>query len=96
MMKILTVPVSGDFIVAMGGGHGSLEFVEVAFGNLCLDWNAYVEEDAAVHLRKPGRLIGSASKLRATTGWKAFMTFSEMVEGLLSGDAAMILPGIRC
>jgi len=83
MVRILSLPEPDDFIVATGQAHTVLEFVEIAFGRLGLDWKAHVVEDRSLLQRKRSVLIGDASKLRAATGWKPSVTFEGIVERLL-------------
>jgi GDPmannose 4,6-dehydratase len=86
MVKILALPEPGDFIVATGEAHTVREFVEIAFGRLGLDWKHYVQEDASVLHRARGTRIGDASRLRAATGWRPSVTFSQMVESLVMSN----------
>lgn len=88
MVKILGLPEADDFIVATGKAHTVLEFVELVFGRLGLDWRAHVEEQPSVLQRRRPAMIGDASKLRAATDWQPSVTFAEMVARLVDDGRA--------
>ena len=73
----------GDYVVATGVPHTVGDFAREAFAAVGLDFAAHVEEDPALLHKRPGRLVGDASKLRADTGWAPTMSFAEMVKTLV-------------
>jgi GDPmannose 4,6-dehydratase len=81
MWRILQLNDPHDFVVASGELHSVRELVEIAFGAVGLDWQAYVEVDPAIaRKRRSGVLRGDSSKLRRYTGWSAKKSFREMIE----------------
>jgi GDPmannose 4,6-dehydratase len=87
MQRILALPAADDFIVATGELHSVREFVELAFGQLGLDWRAHVEENPSVITRPPLARVGDASKLTRMTGWRPSKGFAEMVRALMDAEA---------
>lgn len=83
MRRILALDTPDDFIIATGESHSVREFVELAFGQLGLDWQRHVEENRGVITRAPVRRIGNPAKLAAATGWRPTTSFKEMVRTLV-------------
>ena len=83
MIRTLALPQAEDFVIATGETHSVLEFVQIVFGSLGIDWKAHVVEDAAILKRRNAPLIGEASKLRRLTGWQPTVTFAQMIEILV-------------
>jgi GDPmannose 4,6-dehydratase len=80
MIRIISQPKSGDYIVATGVSHSVREFVAEAFRAVGMsDWERRVIIDP--HLFRPAdplQLVGDPSKLRLT-GWAPSVTFLELV-----------------
>ena len=83
MLRILQLDKPDDFVVATGEVHSVREFVELAFDELGLKWEMYVEEDSEMTLKTNRVLVGNATKLRSLTGWKPSKTFEQMVRYLV-------------
>ena len=88
MIRILSLPQAEDFIIATGETHSVLEFVQIAFGLLGLDWQAHVAEDASILKRRRAPLVGDASKLHNLTGWKPSVTFEGMIWALVAAASS--------
>ena len=76
-----------DFVIATGETHSVQEFLEIAFGNLGLDWQEFVRHDPK-YLR-PAEveiLCGDASKAREKLNWKPRTSFKELVEMMVNYD----------
>jgi GDPmannose 4,6-dehydratase len=84
MFRILQLPAASDFVVASGELHTVREFVELAFGELGLDWREHVESDTNVLKRHSYPLRGDPQRLRAATGWSPTVTFPELVTKLVN------------
>jgi GDPmannose 4,6-dehydratase len=79
MIRIARHEPSDIFVVATGKPHTVREFARIAFATVDLDADDFLVENAAL-IQKPRRiLIGDASKLRNSTGWKPSLEFDEMV-----------------
>ena len=84
MFRILQLPAASDFVVASGELHTVREFVDLAFGELGLDWREHVESDTNVLKRHSYPLRGDPQRLRAATGWSPTVTFPELVTKLVN------------
>ncbi|MFA4858336.1 MAG: GDP-mannose 4,6-dehydratase [Candidatus Margulisiibacteriota bacterium] len=76
---LLQQAVSDEFIIASGQKHKVLDFVEIVFNALGLDWKKYVVQDASLVQKPATVLIGNLSKIKKITGWQATVDFREMV-----------------
>lgn len=85
MARIVRQDEPRDFVVATGTRHTVRDFVASAFGQVGLDWSAYVEERPGLVRKAERTLIGDASALHAATGWQPSVDFDEMVKRLLDG-----------
>jgi len=76
-----------DYVIATGESHTVREFVELAFQEIGLDCKDYVRVDE--HLLRPAdvhELCGDASKAKRVLGWKAEITFKELVSMMVKAD----------
>ena len=83
MIRIVALDKADDFIIATGETHTVIEFVEIAFNELGLNWQSYVEVNSALLTKSQSKLVGDSSKLKAATGWQPTLNFKEMVLLLL-------------
>ena len=76
-----------DFVVATGESHSVREVLDVAFGELDLDWKKHVEMDPR-YLRptEVDHLRGDASKARRVLGWTAKVGFRELIQMMVRSD----------
>ena len=88
MEKILELSEPDDFVIATGEKHTVREFIEIAFKEVGLSWENFVEERENVLTRQSFVLMGNSNKLRAKTGWKPTVTFEEMVCSLVKQVSA--------
>ncbi len=81
----------GDYVVATGETHSVREFLEAAFSSVGLDWQKYVKHDAR-YLRptEVDLLIGDCTKAREKLGWKAKVTFRELVKIMVDADIELL------
>ena len=76
-----------DFVIATGESHSVREFVELAFGQVGLDWQKHIEIDPAYF--RPAEvdfLLGDASKAREKLGWEPVTSFPELVRIMVEAD----------
>jgi GDPmannose 4,6-dehydratase len=80
-----------DFVVATGEATSVRGFLDSAFGALDLDWKSYVEIDP-IYLRptEVDALIGDASKVVRTTGWRADTQASALAEKMALADINLL------
>ena len=76
-----------DFVVATGESHTVREVLDVAFGELDLDWKKHVEMDPR-YLRptEVDHLRGDPSKARRELGWTAKVGFRELIQMMVRSD----------
>ena len=86
MRRILALDTPDDFIVATGERHAVREFVELAFGQLGLDWQQHVEENLSLITRPPQCRVGDPRKLTMATGWRPSTSFPAMVKALMDAE----------
>lgn len=87
MWLMLQQPQPDDYVVATGEKHSVRELVELAFGNVGLDWQHYVEIDPK--LIRPAEvytLRGDATKARTVLGWRPKVSFPELVQMMVEAD----------
>jgi GDPmannose 4,6-dehydratase len=87
MWMMLQQDTPDDYVVATGETHTVQEFVELAFGQVGLDWAKYVRIDPAYFRpTEVDLLLGDASKARERLGWEATTTFAELVRIMVEAD----------
>src|SRR5690606_35163888 len=76
-----------DFVVATGKTHSVREFVELAFGELDLDYKKHVEIDPRYFRpTEVDAFHGDASKAKRVLGWTPTMSFAELVRLMVRED----------
>jgi GDPmannose 4,6-dehydratase len=76
-----------DYVIATGETHSVREFIELAFGELGLDWQKHVEVDPT--LCRPTEvdlLLGDATKAREKLGWEPKTRFAQLVHMMIESD----------
>jgi GDPmannose 4,6-dehydratase len=76
-----------DYVIATGESHAVREILDVAFGELALDWRKHVELDPR-YLRplEVDVLEGDAAKARERLGWRPRVPFAELVRMMVQHD----------
>jgi GDPmannose 4,6-dehydratase len=74
-----------DYVVASGSLHTVRDVLDVAFGQVRLDWRAYIDyrEDRAV-----SALVGRPDKIERVLGWRRTVGFERMIAGMVDADLA--------
>ncbi len=76
-----------DYVIATGETHSVREFLDLAFGYVNLDWQKYVEfDDRYLRPSEVELLIGDPSKAKQKLGWKASVTFEQLVAIMVEAD----------
>jgi GDPmannose 4,6-dehydratase len=89
--RILQQDKGDDFVIATGETHSIREFLDLAFGQVDLDWNAYVKIDPRYY--RPAEvdlLIGDAAKARKILGWQPKTTFADLVRIMVKADQELL------
>jgi GDPmannose 4,6-dehydratase len=96
MWLMLQQPKPDDYIVATGETHSVRELCEFAFRHVGLDYRDFVVQEA--ELLRPmetGQLMGNPSKARNNLGWRAKVTFEELVSMMVDADLDLLRRGIE-
>jgi GDPmannose 4,6-dehydratase len=88
MALMLRQDEPGDYVIASGELHSVQELVELAFGHVGLDWQAYVHIDESL---KRGAaelhdLVGDARRAHTQLGWEPQVRFPELVRLLVDAE----------
>ena len=75
-----------DFVVASGQLHSVRTMLDVAFGHVGLDWKSLVRPQSDV---EEPTLVGNATLLETTLGWKRRQSFSDMIKQMVDADIAL-------
>ncbi|MBM3620839.1 MAG: GDP-mannose 4,6-dehydratase [Alphaproteobacteria bacterium] len=87
MWRMLQQDEPDDFVIATGESHSVGELVELAFGELDLDWSRHVEIDPRYFRpSEVDHLRGDSAKAREVLGWAPKTSFSELVKMMVVGD----------
>ncbi len=76
-----------DYVIATGKTHTIREFLDLAFGQLDLNWNDYVEIDPR-HFRpaEVDLLLGDPSKAKKQLGWEPKTDLAELARIMIEHD----------
>jgi GDPmannose 4,6-dehydratase len=89
MWMMLQQEKPDDFVVATGQSHSVRELLDVAFGEMGLDWNKHVEIDPRYFRpTEVDHLCGNAAKARRVLGWAPRVGFEELVRMMVRADEA--------
>lgn len=87
MFKIITAENPGDYVISSGEMHSVLEFVEMVFSHLGLDYKNYVEIDPKYfRASEVDALCGDSSKIRKELGWEPKFSFQMLVDEMIQYD----------
>ncbi|MBV9490946.1 MAG: GDP-mannose 4,6-dehydratase [Verrucomicrobia bacterium] len=91
MWRMLQQDQPGDYVLATHETHTVREFVELAFGQVGLDWREHVRFDK--RYERPAEvdvLIGNPAKAQQELGWEARVRFAELVKIMVDADLALL------
>lgn len=89
MWRMLQADEGDDYVVATNETHSIKEFLEVAFGQVNLDWQDYVKYDAKYE--RPAEvdlLIGDPAKAKKQLGWEPKVRMPELARIMVEADLA--------
>ena len=90
MWLMLQQPVPDDYVIATGETHTVMEFLEVAFGHLNLDWKKHVKIDSKYYRpTEVDLLIGDAGKAKKQLQWEPKVRFKELTIMMVEADIRM-------
>jgi GDPmannose 4,6-dehydratase len=87
MWRMLQQDTPDDYVIATGETHTVLEFAELAFACVGLDYREYVKVDAnLIRPAETNQLRGDASKARKRLGWSHRTSFEALVREMVEAD----------
>jgi GDPmannose 4,6-dehydratase len=96
MWLMLRQDAPDDYVVGTGETHSVREMLDVAFGHVGLDWKEFVKVDPRYF--RPAEvdlLLADPSKAQRKLGWKAKITFPELVRGMVDSDLELAARELR-
>jgi GDPmannose 4,6-dehydratase len=91
MWLMLQTDEAQDFVIGTGETHTVREAVEVAFSQVDLDWQEYVEIDPRYFRPAEADLLqADASRARERLGWESTVGFGELIEMMVEADVAAL------
>jgi GDPmannose 4,6-dehydratase len=92
MWRMLQQDQPDDYVIATGKIHSVLEFLELAFKTVGLDYRHYVQTDPK--LIRPGDgeivLVGDASKAGKKLHWQPKISFETLVQEMVESDLTSV------
>ncbi len=96
MWLMLQQPKGDDYVVATGESHSVRELCQLAFGQVGLDYEKFVDIDPRYY--RPTEvdfLLGDASKAEKQLGWKPKTSFKELVRLMMDSDMELAQRELR-
>lgn len=87
MRMMLNQEQADDYVVATGSTHSVQEFLELAFNEVNLNYQDFLEIDP--NLYRPAEvdfLLGDCSKAKKTLGWAPTISFNSLVSEMVQSD----------
>ncbi|MFA6007917.1 MAG: GDP-mannose 4,6-dehydratase [Candidatus Shapirobacteria bacterium] len=76
-----------DYVIGTGSSHTVRDILEVAFGELNLDWKKYVVIDNKfIRKRENIPLLANPQKVEKQLGWRAHTKFDDLIKILIKHD----------
>jgi GDPmannose 4,6-dehydratase len=87
MWLMLQQSAPDDYVIATGESHSVREVLDVAFGELELDWKKHVEVDPRYFRpTEVDHLRGDPTKARRLLGWSPKVGFHELIQMMVRSD----------
>jgi GDPmannose 4,6-dehydratase len=91
MWMMVQQPQPDDFVIATGESHSVREFLDLAFGQVGLNWHEFVDIDPRYYRpAEVDHLRGDASKAQRILGWKPSVSFKQLVELMVDADIRLL------
>ena len=92
MWRMLQQDEPDDYVIATGHIHSLREFVDLAFQAVGLNYHDHVFVDPAfIRPTETYAMVGCVDKAAARLGWRAQVTFQQLVELLVEADIRRVL-----
>jgi GDPmannose 4,6-dehydratase len=91
MWRMLQHDEPDDYVVATGEAASVRDFLGAAFGAVDMDWEEYVRFDPKYERpTEVDALIGDASKVEETLGWKPLVRWPELARVMVEADVSAL------
>jgi GDPmannose 4,6-dehydratase len=93
MWMMLQQRIAEDYVIATGKAHSLRQFVDIAFKELGLDWQAHVDIDDS--LRRPTDIshsVGSPTKAASALGWHAKHGLRDVIRFMIDAEQGRAWP----
>jgi GDPmannose 4,6-dehydratase len=85
-----------DYVIGSGTVHSVMELCQVAFSHLGLDYRQYVRQDEQFYRpNEPVPLVANPLKAQERLGWRAEVTFEEMIRRMVEADVKKLSDGSK-
>jgi GDPmannose 4,6-dehydratase len=91
MWLMLQQETPGDYVVATGHTHSVLQFVDLAFSYVGLNYKDYVVQDE--RFMRPAEvdlLVGDPTRAHQQLGWKPEVAFEQLVHTMVDADMELV------
>jgi GDPmannose 4,6-dehydratase len=91
MWRMMQQPEPDNYVLATGESHSVAQFLDLAFGQVGLEWQKYIKIDSRYY--RPTEvdfLMGDASKARSELGWEPKVKFRELVRIMVDAELAKL------
>jgi len=72
-----------EYIIATGELRSIKDLLKIAFDEVGLNWEIYVEQDSSIINNKRNTLVGDISKIRKDIKWEPKTTFTDMIKTMV-------------
>lgn len=84
-----------DYVIGTGVAHSVADWVRIAFESVGLDWKAFVRVDPSfMRPAEVDHLVADASKARQELGWRAKISFQELIRMMVDQDLHRLKNGL--
>lgn len=91
MWKMMQQNEPDDFVIGTGETHSVLEFCELAFGYLGLDYRDYVVQDPNFYRpAESQQLVADRRKAREKLGWEPKTSFERLIQIMIEADLKVV------
>src|SRR5579884_2095040 len=95
MWMMLQQSAPADFVIGTGVAHSVGDLVRIAFQSAGLDWQRYVKVDTSfLRPAEVDHLLADASYAKRTLGWRARMSFEQMIDTMVQHDVHRLKNGL--
>ena len=91
MWMMLQTDTPRDYVIGTGESYSIRQFLDVAFGEVGMDWEPYVEVDPAYFRPTEVEFLEADPSLaREELGWKPEVSFADLVREMVESDLAEV------